>query len=150
MYNMQGRLQEFGLWYAHMMPKTAGGGGDYNWTVIIQSRQWIYNIYNYLFIIYITLIGITLLMIGIIIYTDIYFNYIYIYRHIHSVQVIIAIIVYEKGKREKVKRFARSACEIYIALWMVVTRFYRYTLCRLLIFITMIKTGLIIPWIKKK
>ena len=37
-----------------------GGGGDYNLTVIIQSKQWIYNIYN-LFIIYITLfiIGIT-------------------------------------------------------------------------------------------
>ena len=42
-----------------------GGGGDYNLTVIIQSKQWIYNTYN-LFIIYITLfiIGITLLMIG--------------------------------------------------------------------------------------
>ena len=51
------------------------GGGYYNLTVIIQSKQWIYNIYN-LFIIYITLfiIGITLLMIGIIIYTC--FNYI--------------------------------------------------------------------------
>ena len=47
-----------------------GGGGVYNFTVIIQSKQWIYIIYN-LFIIYITLfiIGITLLMIGIIIYT---------------------------------------------------------------------------------
>ena len=46
-----------------------GGGGDYNLTVIIESKQWIYNIYN-LFIIYITsfIIGITLLMIGIIIY----------------------------------------------------------------------------------
>ena len=44
-----------------------GGGGDYNLTVIIQSKRWIYNIYN-LFIIYITLfiIGITLLMIDII------------------------------------------------------------------------------------
>ena len=70
---MQGRLQKFGLWYAHMMPRSVcvcvGGGGDYNLTVIIESKQWIYNIYN-LFIIYITLfiIGITLLMIGIIIY----------------------------------------------------------------------------------
>ena len=56
-----------------------GGGGeeDYNLTVIIQSKQWIYNIYN-LFIIYITLfvVGITLLMIGIIIYT--YISIIYI------------------------------------------------------------------------
>ena len=43
----QGRLQEFGLWYAHMMPKS---GGDYNLTVISQSKQWIYNIHN-LFII---------------------------------------------------------------------------------------------------
>ena len=44
-------------------------GGDYNLTVIIESKQWIYNIYN-LFIIYITLFifGITLLMIGIFIY----------------------------------------------------------------------------------
>ena len=76
---MQGRLQKFGLWYAHMMPRSVcvcvcvcvggGGGGDYNLTVIIESKQWIYNIYN-LFIIYITsfIIGITLLMIGIIIY----------------------------------------------------------------------------------
>ena len=69
---MQGRLQKFGLWYADMMPRSVGvwgGGGDYNLTVIIESKQWIYNIYN-LFIIYITLfiIGITLLMIGIIIY----------------------------------------------------------------------------------
>ena len=57
-----------------MMPKS---GGDYNLTVISQSKQWIYNIHN-LFIIYITLfiIGITLLMIGIIIY--IYISIIYI------------------------------------------------------------------------
>ena len=74
----QGRLQEFGLWYAHMMPKSGGGGGaDYNLTVIIQSTQWIYNIYI-LFIIYITLfiISITLLMIGVLIYT--YISIIYI------------------------------------------------------------------------
>ena len=71
---MQGRLQKFGLWYAHMMPRSVcvcvcGGGGDYNSTVIIESKQCIYNIYN-LFIIYITsfIIGITWLMIGIIIY----------------------------------------------------------------------------------
>ena len=38
-------------------------------------------------------------MIGIIIYTYISIIYIYIYRYIHSNQVIIAIIVYEKGKR---------------------------------------------------
>ena len=61
-----------------MMAKSVGGGGggsEYDLMVIIQSKQWIYNIY-YLFIIYITLfiIGNTFLMIGIIIYT--YFNYI--------------------------------------------------------------------------
>ena len=54
-----------------------GGGGDYNLTVIIQSKQCISNIYN-LFIIYITLfiIYITLFIIGIIIYT--YISIIYI------------------------------------------------------------------------
>ena len=68
-----------------MMPKS-GEGGDYNLTVIIQSKQWIYIIYN-LFIIYITLFifGITLLMIGIIIYTYI------------AIIVYFAIIVYGKG-----------------------------------------------------
>ena len=59
------------------MPKSGGGGDDYNLKVIIESKQLIYNIYN-LFIIYITLfiIGITLLMIGIFIYT--YISIIYI------------------------------------------------------------------------
>ena len=55
---MQGRLQKFGLWYAHMISRS-GGGGDYNLTVIIESKQWIYNIYN-LFIIYITLLLVSL------------------------------------------------------------------------------------------
>ena len=54
--------------------------GDYNLTVIIRSKQWIYNIYN-LLIIYITLfiIGITLLLIGILIYTYISIIYINIF-----------------------------------------------------------------------
>ena len=73
------------------------GGGDYNLTVIIQSKQWIYNIYN-LFIIYNHFIyNWYHFIIDGYNYLYIYFNY--IYKHIHSNQVIIAITVYEKGKR---------------------------------------------------
>ena len=66
----QGRLQEFGLWYAHMMPKTGVEGWLQFDSNSKQTMDIYYIVYN-LFIIYITLfiIGITLLMIGIIIYT---------------------------------------------------------------------------------
>ena len=79
-----------------MMLKS-GGGGDYNLTVIMQSKQWIYNIYN-LFIIYNHFIYNWYNFINDW-YTYLYIYLNYIYRHIHSNRVIIAIIVYEKGKR---------------------------------------------------
>ena len=54
----QGRLQEFGLWYADMRPMRGRGGGGsrggQNFTVKNQNKQWINDMYN-LFMIYITL-----------------------------------------------------------------------------------------------